>query len=83
MHVLIYLCGAVCVCVCLCPADCHTDSIPLNYYNGLVMGLTEWLSVSGDQERARGPRAARDVSQFVGQTASQNPRCRPSKRYLK
>lgn len=50
------------VCVCVRPAGYHAgyhaDSIPLNYYNGLVMVLTEWLRVRRDQEQARGQCAA-------------------------
>lgn len=38
--VCVCVCVCVCDCVCLCPAGYHADSIPLNYYNGLLMGLT-------------------------------------------
>ena len=40
--VCVWVC--VCVCVCVC-ARYNADSIPLTYYNGLVMGPTEWLWV--------------------------------------
>lgn len=46
------------VSVCVSPAGYHADSIPLNYYNGLVMVLTEWLRVRRDQEQTRGQCAA-------------------------
>lgn len=54
----------VCVCmwVCVIAAGYHTDNISLNYYNGLVMGLTEWLR---DQEKARGQCAALELTGFT------------------
>lgn len=46
-------------------AGCHADNISLNYYNGLVMGLTEWLRVMRDREQARGQCAALEPTGFT------------------
>lgn len=55
LNVLLWKCvyAFVCVCVCMHPAGYHADNIPLNYYNGLLMGLSKWLRAGRDQEQAR------------------------------